>query len=164
MMRVNLWEMPSHILKPLCSRKSHWWQDFKLYLLWLSSSIAKKFDTRLQFVLAGFNLSLEPKSGSLWALTGPWLEYRMSHGEWMPRGAGCRPSWQPYVTRSWRFGLIHSKAGGNCSLARPHIWCICCWWWRAIINMYFRMEWLIAPDDKAFPTVKIHSRQSCNDI
>lgn len=41
------------------------------YLLWLSSSIAKKFDTRLQFVLAGFNLSLEPKSGSLWALTGP---------------------------------------------------------------------------------------------
>ena len=74
-----------------------------------------------QFVLAGFNLSLELKSGSLWTLTGPWLEYRMRHGEWMPHGAGCTPSWHPNVTRSWRFGLICNKAGGNCSLVRPHI-------------------------------------------
>lgn len=76
----------------------------------------------IQFVLAGFNLSLELNSGSLWGLTGLWMACRISHGEWMPCRSACRCSWQPYVTRSYKIWLIliFGAADCNCSLAKPH--------------------------------------------
>lgn len=117
-----LQEIPSH------TPKNSIWQEVPLMAGFQALFIIAEFlyskaiwRQTAQFVLAGFNLSLELNFGSLWGLTGLWMEYRISHGEWMPRRAACRPSWQPYVTRRSRFGLILNTPGGNCSLARPHI-------------------------------------------